>query len=73
MTPEARRARGIAAKYLMDDPTLQAGWAELEDDLRAKWEAAWLPRTRDRIWSQLRHLKALRQTLASYAGQAPRD
>lgn len=70
MTPESRRARAYAAQALMKDETLQAGWAEIENDLRAQWEACWLPRKRDRIWSELRHLKALRQKLASFAGQA---
>ena len=70
MTPAERRARGYAAAALMNDPTLQQGWDELENDLRAQWEAAWLPRKRDRIWTQLRHLKQLRQKLASFAGQA---
>jgi hypothetical protein len=73
MTPHQRRARGIAASALLNDATLQAAWRELEDDLRAQWEAAWLPRKRDRIWTELRHLKAMRQRLASYAGHAPRD
>ena len=30
--PEERRARAYAAKALLDDPTLQAGWAELESN-----------------------------------------
>ena len=70
MTPEQRRARAYAAQALMSDETLQAGWTELENDLRAQWEACWLPRKRDRIWTQIRHLKALRQKLASFAGMA---
>jgi hypothetical protein len=70
MTPESRRARAYAAQALMKDETLQAGWSEIENDLRAQWEACWLPRKRDRIWSELRHLKALRQKLASFAGHA---
>ena len=69
MTPEQRRARAYAAKALMDDPTLQDGWALIEKDMRDQWESSWLPRKRDRIWTQLRHLKALRQMLASFAGQ----
>lgn len=70
MRPEERRARAYAAQALMNDPTLQQGWNELEADLRAEWEACWLPRKRDRIWTQLRHLTALRRKLASFAGQA---
>ena len=73
MTPEQRRARGIAAEALLNDETLQAAWAELENDLRSQWEACWLPRKRDRIWNELRHVRALRKKLASYAGHAPRD
>lgn len=70
MTPAERRARAYAAQALMNDPTLTQGWEELENDLRAEWEACWFPYKRNRIWSQLRHIKALRQKLASYAGQA---
>ena len=73
MTPEARRARGIAADALLRDETIQEAWAELENELRAQWEACWLPRKRDRLWSELRHVRALRKKLASYAGHAPRD
>jgi len=55
---------------MLDDPILSEGWAELENELRAQWEACWLPRKRDRLWSELRHLKALRHKLATYAGHA---
>lgn len=70
MKAEDRRARAYAAKVLLDDPVLRQGWADLEADLRARWEACWLPRKRDRIWNELRHLKALKARLASYAGHA---
>jgi hypothetical protein len=73
VTPHQRRARGIAASALLNDATLQMAWAELEDELRTQWEAAWLPRKRDRIWTELRHLRAMRQKLANYASHAPRD
>jgi hypothetical protein len=73
LTPEQRRARGIAAQCLLDDDTIQSGWAEIEADLTAQMLACWLPRKRDRIWNQLRHLKALRAKLGSYASHAPRD
>lgn len=73
MTPEQRRARGIASEALLNDETIQAAWVEIESELRAQWEACWLPRKRDRIWNQLNHIKALRKKLASYAGHAPRD
>lgn len=70
MTPEARRARAYAARAMIDDQMLQQGWAEIERDLREEWEACWLPRKRDRIWNQLRHLKSLRKKIGSYAGHA---
>lgn len=70
MTPEARRARAYAARALIEDPTLQQGWTEIENDLRAQWEACWWPRKRNRIWSELKHLRAMRQKLANFAGQA---
>lgn len=70
MTPEARRARAYAAQALIRDETIQAAWTEIENDLRAQWEACWLPRKRDRIWNELKHVRALRGKLASFAGQA---
>jgi hypothetical protein len=70
VTPETRRARAYAARAIMDDVTLQEGWAEIESDLRAQWEACWLPRKRDRLWNELKHLRALRHKLATYAGHA---
>lgn len=70
MKPEERRARAYAAKALMDDETIKAGWQAIEDELRAQWEACWLPRKRDRIWNELRHLKSLKAKLASFAGHA---
>jgi hypothetical protein len=70
VTPETRRARAYAARAMLDDPILSEGWAELENELRAQWEACWLPRKRDRLWNELRHLKALRHKLATYAGHA---
>ena len=73
MTPEQRRMRAVAARTLLDDGTLQSAWAEIEADLRKEWEACWLPRKRDRIWSELKHLKALRHRLATYSGHMPRD
>lgn len=73
MKPEHRRARGIAAQAILNDATIQAAWSDIEDDLRKQWEACWLPRKRDRIWNELRHLKALRAKLASYTSHAPRD
>lgn len=54
----------------MEDRTIQDGWAAIEDDLRREWEGCILPRKRDRIWNELKHLRALRQKLASFAGHA---
>jgi hypothetical protein len=73
MTPDQRKARAYAAIALLDDDTITQGWIEIENDLRAEWEKSILPRKRDRIWSELKHLKALRHRLASYASHAPRD
>lgn len=70
MTPEQRRARAYAAQALMKDETLKDGWTQIEDDLRDQWERCILPRKRDRIWTELKHLRALRQKLASFAGQS---
>lgn len=58
---------------MLEDQTLLDGWAAIENDLRAEWEASFLPRKRDRIWNQLRHLKALRQKMDVFAGDAPKN
>ena len=70
MTPEARRARAYAAQALLNDPTHKAAWDEIEADLRSEWENCLLSRKRDRIWTELRTVRKLRQKLASFAGQA---
>lgn len=70
LSSEQRRSRAYAAKALMEDRTIQDGWAAIEDDLRREWEGCILPRKRDRIWNELKHLRALRQKLASFAGHA---
>jgi hypothetical protein len=72
MTPEKRRQRAVAAQALIADETIKAGWVEIENEIRAQWEACLLPRKRDRLWTELRHLKALRHRLATYAGHIPR-
>ena len=73
MTPGDRRLRGYAAKVLVEDETLKAAWDDLENDIRAQWEACWLPRKRDRLWTELRTIRALRSRLAGYARWAKDD
>lgn len=70
MTPEQRRARAYAAQAMIADETLQAGWNEIENELRDKWERCPWPRIRDRYYHELKHIRALRGRLASFAGQA---
>lgn len=72
MTPEQRRARGYAAKALIDDQTLQAGWELIERDLLDQWQNTHLlnSRKREALWRELKSLKALRTKLASFAGHA---
>jgi hypothetical protein len=69
MTPEARRARSYAAKAMIEDATLQDGWQQIETEMREQWEACLWPRKRDRIWAELKHVRALRGKLASFAAQ----
>lgn len=73
MTPEQRKSRGIAARALLGDDTIREGWAEIENSIRDEWENCILPRKRDRLWAELRHIKRLRHRLAIYAGHAPLD
>ena len=70
MTPAERRGRAYAARALIDDPTLNNAFDDIEADIRTQWEGCWLPRKRDRLWTELRTVRALRRRLASFAGQA---
>lgn len=70
MTPELVRARAYAAKALVDDATIAAGWKAIEDDLHNEWERCWFPYKRNRIWTELRVLRKLRDKLNAFAGQA---
>lgn len=69
MSPEDRRARGYAAKALVDDPTLIQGWQLIEDEIREQWENTHLlsRRKREALWRELKAVKALRSKLASFA------
>lgn len=72
MTPEQRRARGIAAKTLLNDETIQAAFAEVEAEIVGEWRRTpWFWRQRMK-WNELRGLERLRARLASYAHQAPK-
>lgn len=70
MTPEERRARAYAAQAILRDETMNSALDEIEADIRSQWEACWLPRKRDRLWTELRTVRKMRQKLGSYAGQA---
>lgn len=73
MTPEQRRAQGIAAKMLLSDPTIKAAFEQVETDIHTGWAAAWTPRGREKLHAELRALQRIRSKLANMAGQAPRD
>ena len=70
MTPEQRRARAYAAQALVNDPTLQNAWNEIEAELTADWGNCLFFWRRERLWIELRTVRKLRQKLASFAGQA---
>lgn len=76
VTAEQRRARGYAAKALIDDPTLQEGWRLIEAELIEEWAkpASWSDErakaVREGLYVELQMLRKLRQRLASFAGQA---
>lgn len=73
MTPEERRARGIRAKLLIESADFQAAIAELEAETIDGWRKSFWSFTRERRWHELRGLERIKNKLASYAGQAPRD
>ena len=70
MTPEQRRARAYAAQAITREPIYAEAWDLIEQEMREEWERCLLPRKRDRIWTELRHIRRLRQKLAGFAGQA---
>lgn len=76
MTPEQLRARGYAAKALLDDQTIQDGWASIEADLISEWmkpagfNDTRAQEVREGIWREIQTLRKLRQRLASFAGMA---
>lgn len=76
MTPEQRRARGYAARALIEDPTLQAGWDILETEIIEDWAKPQShddPRAvarREGLYKELQLLRRLRQKLAGFAGAA---
>lgn len=73
MTPEERRARGIRAKLLIESAEVREAFAELEAETIAGWRKSFWAFTRERRWHELNGLERLRNKLAQYAGQAPRD
>lgn len=73
MSPAERRARGFAAKALLNDPTIIGAIDEIENDIRSEWERTtgwWQTRKRERLAVELRWMKSIRQRLASFAGQS---
>lgn len=73
MTPEARRARGIAAKMLIEDEIIRNAFDDMEADIIGEWRRSVWPWRQRMKWNELRAVERLRQRLASYAAHAPRD
>lgn len=73
MTPGERAARGIRARLLTDNDEVKQAFVDIENDIIAEWQKAWLPRTREAKWNELKGLKRLRSRLASYANAAPNN
>ena len=69
MSPEQRRARGIATKVLIDDPNVKEAFEAIEADIMAQWGRSWWPVKQRRLWHDLQAVRRLRQTLASFAAQ----
>ncbi len=70
MTPEQRRARAYAAQALINDPTLQGAWDDLEAEMTAEWGNCLTFWGRERLWIELRTVRKLRRKLASFASLA---
>lgn len=75
MSPEQRRARGIASRILIDDPNVREAFEAIEADImtewgRSDWVATVWPFRRHRLWHDLQAVRRLRQTLASFAAQS---
>ena len=72
MSPEERRAQGIAAKAILDDATIKAVFDGIESAIHDEWANAWTQRGRERLHAELRAFARVRARLVSMAGQAPR-
>ena len=70
VTPEQRRARSYAAQALINDPTLQNAWDDLEAEYAEEWGNCLFFWRRERIWIELQTVRKLRRKLASFAGQS---
>lgn len=70
MTPEQRRARGIATRVLLDDPNVRDAFDTIEADIAAEWGRSCWPIKQKRLWHDLQAVRRLRQTLARFAAQS---
>ena len=67
MTPEERARRAVAVKALLDDPTIQAAFADIEADLTDEWKRAQTPEERENIWRAMNIMGRLKVWMASAA------
>ncbi len=70
MSPEQRRARGIATRLLVDDQNVKDAFDTMEADIMAQWGRSWWPIKQKRLWHDLQAVRRLRQILASFAAQS---
>jgi hypothetical protein len=67
MTPEARAARALAVRALLDDPHVKDALAAIEADLVAEWKRSFDDRERENLWRAVNIMERLKTWLLSAA------
>lgn len=65
--PAERAQRAISVKALLDDPNIQAAFAQIETDLIAEWRRTFDAHERDNLWRTLQLIEKLQTWMRSAA------
>lgn len=67
MSEEQRGLRAVAARALLDDPTVQEGFAYIAEELTAEWRKSHDSAARENLWLALNIVDRLQDWLRSAA------
>lgn len=59
--------RAVAARALLDDPTVQEAFASIEADLMDEWKRTFDPQERDNLWRAVNIIERLKAWMTSAA------